>query len=75
MRRRRAETPKGVIGSQKGGKTMTAYFISYTVKGERKSALVDAKDLKSAKKKLGKKHGYKDGRMIKIDRVIICGYY
>ena len=54
---------------------MTAYSISYTVKGERKSALVDAKDLKSAKKKLGKKHGYKDGRMIKIDRVIICGYY
>ncbi len=54
---------------------MISYSIYYTVKGERKNALVDAKDLKSAKKKLGKKHGYKDGRMIKIDRVIICGYF
>lgn len=54
---------------------MTAYSIKYTVKGESKEAHVDAKDLKSAKKKLGRKHGYKDGRMIKVDRVIICGYY
>ena len=55
---------------------MTAYAIDYTVKGKKiLDYHVAAKDLKSAKKKIGKKHGYKDGRMIKIDRVIICGYY
>lgn len=54
---------------------MTAYSIRYTVNGEKKEVLVDAKDLKSAKKKLGKKHGYKNGRMIKVERVIICGYF
>lgn len=54
---------------------MTAYGVDYTVKGNRYyGVLVDAKDFKSAKKKLGKKHGYKDGRMIKVDRVIVVGY-
>ena len=56
--------------------TMTAYAIDYTVKGKAYyGKLVDAKDLKSAKTKIGKKHGYKDGRMIKVSRVTICGYY
>ena len=57
---------------------MTAYGIDYKVKGNDKThwgVLVDAKDLKSAKKKLGKKHGYKDGRMIKIENVRVIGYY
>lgn len=54
---------------------MIAYAIDYTVKDKRYSALVDAKDAKSAKKKLGKKHGYKDGRMIKIVRSHIIGYF
>ena len=55
---------------------MIAYAIDYTVKGKKIWGYhVDAKDLKSAKKKIGKKHGYKDGRMIKIDRVCVCGYY
>jgi hypothetical protein len=54
---------------------MIAYSIEYTVKGQRHSVLVDAKDLKSAKKKLGKKHGYKDGRMIKVERSSVIGYY
>lgn len=53
---------------------MTAYGINYTCRGAIYWANVDAKDLKSAKKKLGRKHGYKDGRMIKIKSVTICGY-
>lgn len=54
---------------------MTAYSIDYEVKGKKYSKLVDARDLKSAKKKLGRKHGYKTGRMIKITDVVICGYF
>lgn len=56
---------------------MTAYNIIYTVKGkdDEYDKTIDARDLKSAKKKLGKSHGYKDGRMIKIKNVIIIGYY
>lgn len=55
---------------------MKAYALDYTVKGKRYfGILVDAKDFKSAKKKIGKKHGYKDGRMIKIERVSVVGYY
>ena len=55
---------------------MTAYGIDYMVKGQTiYNALVDAKDLKSAKKKLGRRHGYKDGRMIKIIRASVIGYY
>jgi hypothetical protein len=55
---------------------MKAYAIDYTVKGQKYfGKLVDAKDLASAKKKLGKKHGYKDGRMIKVERVSVVGYF
>jgi len=54
---------------------MTAYAINYTCKGKTYWTNVDAKDLKSAKKKLGKKHGYKDGRMIKILSVSVIGYF
>lgn len=54
---------------------MTAYSIDYTVKGQHFHKLVDAKDAKSAKVKLGKKHGYKDGRMIKIERLSVIGYF
>lgn len=55
---------------------MKAYAIDYTVKGKlHYGVLVDAKDLKSAKIKLGKKHGYKDGRMIKIERASVVGYF
>lgn len=54
---------------------MKAYGISYTVKGKPYSANVDAKDIDSAKKKLGKKHGYKDGRMIKVSNVVVLGYF
>ena len=58
---------------------MIAYAIDYNIRGKDRpypySVNIDARDLKSAKKKLGRKHGYKDGRMIKIQRAIICGYY
>ena len=55
---------------------MTAYSITYTVKNQKfYGKLVDAKDLKSAKKKLGRKHGYKDGRMIKVETASVVGYY
>lgn len=55
---------------------MTAYSIDYTVRGAYYyGRSIEAKDLKSAKKKLGKKHGYKDGRMIKIKSVCVVGYF
>lgn len=56
---------------------MQAYGITYTVRGEnkRRDILIDAKDVKSAKRKIGKKHGYKDGRMIKLERASVIGYY
>lgn len=58
---------------------MIAYAIDYRVRGQEKtypySVHIDARDLKSAKKKLGRKHGYKTGRMIQIEKVWICGYY
>jgi len=62
---------------QKEGSEMIAYSIDYTIRGDGKSYTksVDAKDLKSAKKKIGKKHGYKDGRMVQIEKVLVVGYY
>ena len=54
---------------------MQAYAIDYTVNGKFYSRIVDAKDLKSAKNKLGRRHGYKTGRMVKIIRVNVVGYY
>ena len=58
---------------------MIAYGIDYTIRGKERpypySVIIDAKDLKSAKRKIGKKHGYKDGRMVQIHDVTICGYY
>ena len=58
---------------------MIAYGIDYTIRGKNMtypvSILVDAKDLKSAKKKIGRKYGYKDGRMVQVHRVDVVGYY
>ena len=72
-------------GSQKGprpfkrkkGSKMTSYSIDYRIRGSEhtRNVLVDAKNLKSAKKKIGKKHGYKSGRMIVITSVVVCGYF
>ena len=58
---------------------MVAYAIDYKIRGQEReypySVHVDAKNLKSAKKKIGRKHGYKDGRMVQIYNVCVCGYY
>lgn len=57
---------------------MQAYSIEYTVGNKSYKVYnvsIDARDLKSAKKKLGRKHGYKDGRMIHIQRQWVLGYY
>ncbi len=56
---------------------MIAYSIDYKIKGDDRlrSASIDAKDMKSAKRKIGKKHGYKDGRMIQVISQLIVGYY
>lgn len=54
---------------------MQAYAIDYTIKGRSHSTSIDAKDIKSAKKKIGRKHGYKDGRMVKITSVLTVGYF
>ena len=54
---------------------MQAYAITYKVRGKDdvRQELVDAKNLTSAKRKLGHKHGYKDGRMIQVQRCTVVG--
>lgn len=54
---------------------MQAYGIDYEVNGRKYTTLIDAKSLASAKTKLGRKHGYKTGRKIKVLRSTIVGYY
>ena len=56
---------------------MIAYYIKYNLKSDIKprEISVDAKDLKSAKNKIGKKHGYKSGRNIVINECHIIGYF
>ena len=54
---------------------MKAYAIDYSVKGQNWYRLVEAKDIKSAKNKIGRHHGYKDGRMIKVSAVRVVGYF
>ena len=52
---------------------MVAYYIGYQVRGKEKeySVSIEARNLKSAKKKIGKKHGYKTGNMIQIHSVSV----
>lgn len=54
---------------------MIAYSIDYEVKGKSYSKLVEAKNFASAKKKIGKKHGYKTGRMVRVTHVSVIGYF
>lgn len=56
---------------------MQAYGIKYHIRGTERvyDINVDAKDAKSAKNKIGKKHGYKDGRMIVFDDCKVIGYF
>ena len=57
---------------------MQAYHIKYHIRGKEDrvhDTSIDAKDAKSAKKKIGKKHGYADGRMVVIDECRVIGYF
>lgn len=56
---------------------MVRYSVYYTIKNKDGyyNKAIDAKDLKSAKNKIGKKYGYKDGRMIQVQKYSIIGYY
>ena len=57
---------------------MIAYYVNYSIRGKEERSYnvsIDAKNLDSAKKKIGKKHKYKDGRMIKINDYKIIGYF
>ena len=56
---------------------MVAYSIDYRIRGKKRTytADIEARDFKSAKKKIGKKNGYKTGNMIQIERVSVIGYF
>jgi len=54
---------------------MIAYSIDYMVKDKTYTTSIDAKNLESAKKKIGRKHGYKTGRMVKVTKVVVIGYF
>ena len=57
---------------------MKAYAVNYQIRGKEdlsRTISIDAKDLQSAKKKIGKKHGYKDGRMVSIVDYRVIGYF
>ncbi len=53
---------------------MVSYYIHYTINNNSYEILIDAKDIKSAKKKIGRKHGYKSSRKVKVDNVCVIGY-
>ena len=54
---------------------MQAYSIEYKVKDRNFSILINAKDVKSAKKKIGRKHGDVTGRKTKVLKVSVIGYF
>ena len=56
--------------------SIIAYSIDYEIKGRQYYfCQIEAKDINSAKRKIGHKHGYKTGRMVKILRVHVVGYF
>ncbi len=62
---------------------MQAYGIGYSIRGKKDKdgnlfyydRIVEAKDTASAKRKLGKLHGYKDGRQVIIHSCYTIGYF
>jgi len=60
---------------------LIAYGVTYTVvdkhsgKIKRCDDVVDAKDINSAKRKLARRHGYKNENVIQCERINIIGYY
>ena len=61
---------------KKGETAMIAYAIAYNIRGkdEIHDILIDAKDLKYAKKKIAKRHKFKNSRRIQIRQCSIVGY-
>ena len=53
---------------------MQAYGINYEVNGKKFDAVVDAKDKKSARRKLARKHKVGE-RAVKMTRVYVVGYF
>ena len=54
---------------------MKAYGIDYMINGKHYSTTVDAKDIKSVKNKIARKHGLKTGYNVKILRASVIGYF
>ena len=62
---------------------MIAYGIAYKVKekpggnsyGKLFDTVIDAKNLTSAKRKLARRHGYKNENVIQCERINIVGYF
>lgn len=54
---------------------MKAYSIDYELNGMKMNTLVDARDIKSAKNKIARKHGIKNAKSIKIIRSSVIGYF
>ena len=56
---------------------MQAYYITYTCKGIKRYANVDAKDRESARNKIARKHGLKavEASAVKLNKVTVIGYF
>lgn len=56
---------------------MQAYSVYYKVKGDERlrNLSIDAKNLKSAQKKIARRHGFKDEKQIEIQGSQIIGYF
>lgn len=54
---------------------MKAYGICYMINNKHYSTTIDARDIKSAKNKIARKHGLKSGKNVKVLTVSIIGYF
>ena len=54
---------------------MKAYGIEYMIDDRHFSTTIDAKDIKSAKNKIARKHGFKSGNKVKVIRASVIGYF
>lgn len=56
---------------------MQAYSIYYKVKGDDRlrNLSIDARDLKSARRKIARRHGFKDEKPIQIKGSRIIAYF
>ena len=72
-----AGSVRRILLRRKRGEDMQAYGIRYHIRGTQKvyDINIDAKDVKSAKRKIGRLHGYQDGRMIVFEDCKVIGYF